>query len=242
MTPSPARYPERVSERVGETGFAGFGDHALDFYLGIEADNSKAYWSAHRHVYDRDVREPMEALLAELTAEFGDFGAPKVFRPYRDVRFARDKTPYKTHCGAVFERGRGGGAFYVAVSADGLRVGGGSFHLAPDQLRRYRVAVADERRGTDLERLLADLTRCDWDIHGELLKTAPRGFGADHPRLALLRRRALYVSRADPPDDLVFQPGAVEWVRSAWRRIRALNEWMADHVGVPAESQPSGRY
>src|SRR4051812_28438083 len=89
-----------------------------------------------------DVRAPMEALLAELTPEFGPgFGEGKVFRPYRDVRFAKDKTPYKTHCGAVIEQGRGGGAYYVEVSSAGLRVGGGCFHLQSDQLARFRQAV-----------------------------------------------------------------------------------------------------
>lgn len=213
--------------------FTGFGERAVEFYRGISADNSAAYWARHRDVYERDVRQPMEALLAELTGEFGDFGAAKVFRPYRDVRFSRDKSAYKTHCGAVFERGRGGGAFYVAIDADGVAVGGGGFHLVTGQLRRYRAAVADERRGSLLEGLLAELTRAGWRTHGELLKTRPRGYAADQPRLALLRRKALYVTRHHPADDLVFGPEAQDWVRSAWREVRPLNEWMADHVGLP---------
>lgn len=114
------------------TKFAGFGEHAVEFYDGLSADNSKAYWADHVEVYRSDVRAPMEALIAELTPEFGPgFGEGKVFRPYRDVRFARDKTPYKTHCGGVVEQGRGGGAYYVEVSSAGLRVGGGASTSSP---------------------------------------------------------------------------------------------------------------
>ncbi|WP_007025681.1 DUF2461 family protein, partial [Saccharomonospora iraqiensis] len=137
--------------------FTGFGEYAIDFFDGLVVDNSKAYWQEHLPTYTTDVRTPMEALLAELLEEFGDFGEGKVFRPYRDVRFARDKSPYKTHCAAVVERGRGGGAFYVEVGPAGLRVGGGCFHLAPDQLARFRRAVDTDVHGAELADLVAEL-------------------------------------------------------------------------------------
>ena len=114
--------------------FEGFGDGAVEFFEGLEADNSKAYWADNLALYREHVRGPMEALLAELEPEFAaGFGKGKVFRPHRDVRFSKDKSPYKTHCGAVVEQGRGGGAYYVEVSADGLLVAGGCFHTEPDQ-------------------------------------------------------------------------------------------------------------
>jgi uncharacterized protein (DUF2461 family) len=97
--------------------FSGFGEYAIDFYDGLELDNSKAYWDDHKETYLRDVKAPMEALLAALAPEFGE---GKVFRPYRDVRFSKDKTPYKTHCGGVIEKGRGGGAYYAQISSEGL--------------------------------------------------------------------------------------------------------------------------
>ncbi|WP_308819840.1 DUF2461 domain-containing protein [Pseudonocardia alni] len=111
--------------------FAGFGDGAVEFYDGLLADNSRAYWTDQRETYESDVRGPMTALLTDLEPEFG---AGKVFRPYRDVRFAADKTPYKTHCGGFAE------PFYVEVSADGMLAAGGYYHMAPDQLTRYRAS------------------------------------------------------------------------------------------------------
>jgi len=134
--------------------FTGFGEGAVEFYDGLLADNSKAYWTDHREVYERDVLGPMQALLATLAPEFG---AGKIFRPYRDVRFSRDKSPYKTACGATV------GPFYVQVGADGLMAAGGGYRWAPDQVARFRTAVDDDRRGGDLVVRLAALSRTSID-------------------------------------------------------------------------------
>jgi uncharacterized protein (TIGR02453 family) len=205
--------------------FTGFGDGAVEFYDGLIADNSKAYWTDQRAVYEADVRAPMLALLADLEPEFGP---GKVFRPYRDVRFSHDKTPYKTHCGAT------AGPFYVQVGSDGLMVAGGYYRMAPDQVARYRTAVDDARRGTDLEGRLAALTAEGLEVAGETLKTAPRGFDRDHPRIDLLRHKGLYAWRGWEPDDVLHEPAAQERVARTWRTLRPLVEWLADHVG-PSE-------
>mgnify|MGYP001791699231 CR=1 FL=1 len=97
--------------------FTGWTDAALDFFEGLEIDNSRAYWQAHKNVYDEQVRAPMEALLAELSKEFGE---GKVFRPHRDIRFSADKTPYKNQSGASLA-GHGN----VQVSADRLAAASG---------------------------------------------------------------------------------------------------------------------
>jgi uncharacterized protein (TIGR02453 family) len=213
--------------------FAGFGEYAVEFYDGLAADNSKAYWEDHLETYRADVRAPMEALLAELTPEFGPgFGEGKVFRPYRDVRFAKDKTPYKTHCGAVVEQGRGGGAYYVEVSSAGLRAGGGCFHLQSDQLARFRQAVDTQVHGIALERILAKLRRDGWEIAGDVLRTRPRGFPADHARLDLLKHRSLYAVRGWDPDDTLHERSCLDRVRAAWQQLRDFNEWARDHVGL----------
>jgi uncharacterized protein (TIGR02453 family) len=204
------------------TAFIGFGEGAIEFYDGLEADNSKAYWTDQREVYENDVRAPMLALLAALEPEFG---AGKIFRPYRDVRFSHDKTPYKTHCGAT------AGGFYVQVGSDGLVVAGGYYRMASDQVTRFRTAVAEDRRGTDLEKRLATLAADGLTVEGEALKTRPRGFDPDHPRMDLLRHKGLYGRRTWPPDDMLHEPGALDRVTTAWRALRPLIEWLDDHVG-----------
>jgi len=213
--------------------FSGFGEHAIDFFDGLAADNSKPYWDDNAATYRTDVRAPMEAMITELEAEFGPaFGTGKVFRPYRDVRFAKDKTPYKTHCGAVIEPGRGAGAFYVEIGPAGLRVGGGCFRLAPDQLARFRKAVDTDVHGRALEKVVGRLRLDGWDVGGDMLRTRPRGVAPRHPRLELLRHRTLRAMRAWEPDDTLHERACLDRVRESWRELRALNEWALDHVGT----------
>ncbi|MGQ0841370.1 DUF2461 domain-containing protein [Actinokineospora sp.] len=217
------------------TAFGGFGEYAVDFYDGLLVDNSKTYWDTNKATYQSDVHAPMQALLTELEKEFGgEFGSAKVFRPYRDVRFAKDKTPYKTHCGGVIERGRGGGAYYVEVGPEGLRAGGGCFHLESDQLARFRAAVAEEIHGAALRGVLTTLERAGWEIRGDRLRTTPRGYAKDHPRLDLLQYRSVYAVRVWEPDDVLHERECFSRVRTAWRQLRAFNDWARDHVG-PSE-------
>jgi uncharacterized protein (TIGR02453 family) len=207
------------------SSFTGFGDGAVEFFDGLLVDNSKAYWTDQREVYEAHVRAPMLALLADLEAEFGP---SKLFRPYRDLRFSNDKTPYKTHCGAT------AGPYYVQVGADGLMAAAGHYQMAADQVGRFRTAVDDERRGTDLAKRLAAIEADGITIAGETLKTRPRGVDADHPRLELIRHKSLYGWRRWPPDDVLHEAGAVQRVAAAWRSLRPLTEWLDDHVG-PSE-------
>ena len=202
--------------------FTGFGEDVVEFYDGLVVDNSKAYWTDHKGVYERDVRDPMRALLAECESEFGP---GKIFRPYRDVRFSNDKTPYKTHCGATV------GGFYVQVGGDGLMAAGGHYQMASDQVARFRTAVDDERRGTDLAARLAALEAAGIAVAGEQLKTRPRGVDPEHPRLDLLRHKSLYGWSEWPPDDALHGPECLHRVVTTWRALRPLAEWLDDHVG-----------
>lgn len=203
--------------------FTGFGDAVVDFYEGLEADNSKAYWSDHKALYEDDVRAPMLALLADLEPEFG---AGRVFRPYRDVRFSADKTPYKVQCGAT------AGPHYVQVSADGLMVAAGYYRMTSAQVARFRAAVDDDRHGPVLATLVDDLRAEGFAVAGERLRTRPRGVDPDHPRLELLRHKSLYAWCSWPPSDELHAPGLRERVAATWRRLDPLGRWLDDHVGV----------
>ncbi|MGY1753622.1 DUF2461 domain-containing protein [Blastococcus sp. SYSU D01042] len=210
--------------------FSGFPDEGLVFYEGLEADNTKAYWTAHKADYEAFVRAPVLALLEELS----DFGAAKVFRPYRDVRFSHDKTPYKTHQGAVVTpEGRGAGSWYVQISADGLLVSGGSWRLESDQVARYRRAVADPVQGGRLEREVQRLREAGWTIEGDRLVRVPAGYPADADRIELLKHKALHATRSWTPDeDWLHTRAVAARVREAWQDLATLNAWLADNVGA----------
>jgi uncharacterized protein (TIGR02453 family) len=212
---------------LGSVTFTGFGEHAIDFYDGLAADNSKAYWDDNVDVYKRDVRAPMEALLAALEPEFAEgFGSGKVFRPYRDVRFAKDKTPYKTSQGAYVAVAPATG-WYVEISARGVRTGGGCWEMSGERLGTFRDAVADDKTGAQLSRITNKLTKAGWEINGEQLKTAPRGYDAEHKRIDLLRHKSLYAGKSYGFEKVIHTAGLLDEVRADWRALRPLIEWLA---------------
>ncbi|HET8560523.1 MAG TPA: DUF2461 domain-containing protein [Marmoricola sp.] len=213
--------------------FTGFPVAALDFYDDLEMDNTRSFWEAHKQVYLDSVRAPMVALTEALAAEFGP---AKVFRPYRDVRFAKDKTPYKTHQGAFVAAAPATG-WYVQIGAPGVRVGAGFYRAESADLARIRAAIADERSGPELADLLEELRRAGLQVGGEQLKRPPRGYDADHPRIDLLRHKSLTAGRDYGFDEVVHTRGLLDLVREDWRRTRPLVEWVAgrvDQLAAPA--------
>jgi uncharacterized protein (TIGR02453 family) len=203
--------------------FRGWPAEALEFFEGLEADNSKSFWQRNKEVYETVVRAPMEDLIEELAPEWGE---GRVFRPYRDIRFSADKSPYKTNIGAMVGEG------YVQLSADGLGAGCGMWEMAPDQLERYREAVAEDRSGRKLVDLVAKARASGLEVTGhEVLKSAPRGYPKDHPRIELLRNKGLITWRDWPPAAWLGTRRAKDRVVEFFRQSRPLNEWLRTNVG-----------
>jgi uncharacterized protein (TIGR02453 family) len=206
--------------------FTGFPAAALDFYDDLEMDNTKSFWTAHKHVYQESVKAPMAALLAELEP---DFGPAKLFRPYRDVRFAKDKTPYKTHQGAFIDVAPATG-WYVQIGAPGVRVAAGFYEANSELLARVRTAIDDDRRGRQLEKLLAKLTAAGWTVGGDRLKTSPRGYDAEHPRIDLLRHKSLTVSKSYGFEPVIHKPELAGQIRADWTATKPLVTWLIDNT------------
>ncbi len=231
MTTTSTRGRAAGGDEAALPRFAGFPDESLAFYEGLEADNSKAYWNDRKEVFERAVRGPMLALLAALEPEFGE---AKVFRPYRDVRFSADKSPHKTHQGAVIWHGEGQDSLYVQISAEGLMVAGGYYQMTKDQLARYRAAVEDDAAGERLVAVVAALREQGFELGGETLQRAPRGVDPAHPRIDLLRHKGIAAIRRHGSPRWLSTPKAVDRVAADWRAIGPLNAWLATEVG-PAE-------
>ena len=204
--------------------FSGWPEEALDFYEGLEADNSKAYWTSQKAVYEQKVLGPMNELLEELGPEFGE---GKVFRPYRDVRFSKDKSPYKTQMGARLGRG------YIQLSAKGLAAGDGMYGMESDQLDRYRRAVAHDTTGTELERVIAGIEQRGYGVYGrDVLKSAPRGYSADHPRIGLLRYKGIVAWIEWPVEPWLETAAAKDRITSFLRATQPLGAWLDTNVGA----------
>ena len=212
--------------------FRGWPEEALEFFAGLEIDNSKTYWRQNKDRYEQLVRAPMEALLEELAPEFGE---GKIFRPYRDIRFSADKSPYKTNIAATLGEG------YVQLNADGLGAGSGMYMLATDQLERYREAVDDERSGAALEAIVEKAKAAGLTVTGhDVLKTAPKGYAKDHPRIELLRYKGLITWREWPPAAWLGTRRAKDRVVEFLQESKPLNAWLQSHVG-PSTLPERGR-
>ncbi|GAA3592961.1 DUF2461 domain-containing protein [Klugiella xanthotipulae] len=203
--------------------FDGFSRAALDFYAGLEGDNSKGFWLDHKPVYESAVRGPLAALADSLVEECGPY---KIFRPHRDVRFGADKSPYKTHAGAYFESGG-----YIQLAADGLACGAGYYSMDRGQLARFRDAVVAEPSGTELDRIIAAVP-ADIEVRRlDPLTTAPRGYPADHPRITLLRAKGLVLWRDWPVEPWLFTAEVRDRVAEFLHAAVPLCTWLDARVG-----------
>src|ERR1700757_1410040 len=121
-------------ERIDRmTRFEGFRPAVRKWFEGLEADNSREYFQAHRDFYEQSIRGQMEALLDELSEKFD--GDVKMFRQNRDIRFSADKSPYKTQTyGVIHHTGDAPHGLFASISARGLVAGSGYYRLARDQL------------------------------------------------------------------------------------------------------------
>jgi uncharacterized protein (TIGR02453 family) len=214
--------------------FHGWPAEAFEFYAKLEPNNSREWWLANKPTYDECVKAPFLA-FAELVEK--QFGPMHLFRPNRDTRFAKDKSPYKTAAAAVTES-QGGASYYVQISAGGLYVGSGYYHLRPDQLERYRNAVADNRKGPKFADAVTALRKAKYSVDSrESLKRVPRGFDADHPRAELLKLKGIHVGREFGTPRWVHTKTAATKITETWKAADPVNTWLNKHVG-PSEIAP----
>jgi uncharacterized protein (TIGR02453 family) len=196
---------------------------AVRFFEGLEADNSKSYWTSNKELYRTQVLAPMTALLEDLAAEFGE---GRVFRPYRDVRFSADKSPYKTNIAAHNDAG------YISLSCDSLGVGTGLYMPSAEQLAAYRAAVARNSSGPELVALIAQL-----HVDGilvtahEVLKSAPRGYAKDHPRIGLLRLKGITAWQEWPVGNWLATAEPKRRILAFLRVTNPLRDWIATNIG-----------
>jgi uncharacterized protein (TIGR02453 family) len=218
--------------------FTGFGTGATTFFDELAADNTRTWWLANKARYESEIRAPLEALLIDLADEFGE---AKVFRPNRDTRFSPDKSPYKTQAAASIGAGyHSGGSLYLQLSADGLMVAGGNYMPARDQLARLRAAIADDKTGTELEGIVGELQAAGGRVSAhDSLKTAPKGYTVDHPRIEYLRMKGIIAVIEHRPGAWLATAKARDRVVKGWRSIAPLNAWLEANVGGSTEPPPS---
>lgn len=231
-----------------EGRFAGFADTQARFFRALAKNQNREWFLAHRDEYERGWKQPMEALLDEVRDGLArvypgrDLGEATVFRIFRDVRFSRDKSPYKTQIAGYVPFARAakapGGpvAVYLHIGLEHY-VGAGHYMMDGAQLERYRAAVLDERSGAELARIAGRLERAGFAIHArESLSKPPRGVAADHPRADLVKQKGLVAGFPGFAKDLIVSRDLVGWIVQHARKTAPLVEWLAANVS-PEEAK-----
>ncbi len=205
--------------------FNGWSEDCQRFFIGLELDNSKKYFEANRRTYEDSVKGPMVALLESLEA---DFGPGKVFRANRDIRFSKDKSPYKTNIAADVGMGSKGG--YLSLDARGFTVATGRYVMSPEEIARFRKKVAADASGTQLAGIVTRLMKSGYDIGGEQLKRVPPPWPQEHARAELLRRKSLYVWKNYGLRPWLGSASARRYVVKMWTDAQPLNDWFKKNL------------
>ena len=192
--------------------------------------------------YEREWVAPMTDLLTHVHAKLAPLykplvlGEPKIMRIYRDVRFGKDKTPYKTHIGAAVsiggrKLGTNVAALYVHLGIEEELVGGGTYIFDAPHLAKWRKAVAG-KAGAELLVLIAKLREAGYEVGGhDDYKKVPRPYAADHPHAALLVMRGLIAGPGALPRGILHRPELATWLVTHGKAIAPLVKWLAKHVG-----------
>ena len=205
--------------------FKGWPEDFQRFFIGLELDNSKKYFEANRRTYEDSVKGPMAALLESLEP---DFGPGKVFRANRDIRFSKDKSPYKTNIAADVGMGARGG--YLSLDARGFTVATGRYMMSPEEIAKFRKKVAADGSGAQLAAIVSRLEKSGYDIGGEELKRVPPPWPQDHPRAELLRRKSLYVWKNYGLKPWLGSSSARKYVVKTWTDAQPLNDWFKKNL------------
>jgi uncharacterized protein (TIGR02453 family) len=222
------------------TTFTGFADADGKFFKMLKKKNEKGWFNAHKAEYEEGWSAPMKALLADLREVIDssykrcELDEPKVFRIFRDVRFSKDKSPYKTHIGGYIPLARRGKkstdlpmAIYFHVGPGEVFAAAGHYMMEKESLERFRAAVADDKRGKELSRILAGLAKKGYRAQAhERSKRVPRGYPPDHPRAELLTYKGLTVGFPAVPKAMMTSPKLVKWLAGACKTSAPLVDWL----------------
>lgn len=222
---------------MATTNFTGFPPEAISFFRELGDNNNKPWFEAHKGDYEEYVKEPsflfaetMADRLSEVAA--GPAPAASPFRIYRDVRFSKDKRPYKTHLGIpfgdpAFKKGESPG-FYFHLEGQRLMLGAGLHRFDRPFLGVYREAVDDEALGLRLASVVAELTGQGYEIWGETYKRVPRGYDEDHPRAELLRHSGLFAVLSSPHPPQLHTPELIDYCVAHYRAMAPLQHWLVE--------------
>jgi uncharacterized protein (TIGR02453 family) len=214
--------------------FAGFAKDAPGFFHELSIEMNRDWFLANKERYEATWVAPMSELLAEvrgrLAKVYGKLGEPKIMRIHRDVRFAKNKQPYKTHIGASIATAKDHTALYIHLGVDEEFVGCGAYYFEPAALAKWRKLVAG-KAGEPLAKLIAKLRKAGYTVggHDDYVRV-PKPYAAEHPRAALLKQKGLTGAFPEMPRGLLHKPGLVDWLVTHGKAMAPLVTWLDEHV------------
>src|SRR5262249_14308980 len=218
------------------TSFTGFDRTAPQFFHQLAAEMNREWFLANKERYERQWVAPMTALLTEVAARLAkayapiNLAPPKLLRIYRDVRFSKDKTPYKTNIAGVIRTAKGTTAIYIHLGVDEEFVGCGTYFFEPDQLVKWRKLVAADKTGKEIAGVIAKLRKAGYAASGhDDYKRVPNPFPADHERADLLKMKGLTAGFPKIPKGLLHERGLVDWLVRHGKATAPLVVWLARH-------------
>ena len=223
--------------------FTGFPSETSTFLDGLTKNNSKAWFDEHRREYEEYYLEVAKTFVAGMQGVFATFAPgitaePRVngsiFRINRDIRFSKDKTPYKNHLDLWFYEGNdrksGFSGFFFRMFADSVILGSGIHGFEKESLSKYRDAVNRDASGSELRSLVEKLERGGYALGGEHYKKVPREFESNHPRGDLLRHNALSAHTELPLPAEIRKAAFCDWCGGHFKKLLPLHRWLVDYV------------
>jgi uncharacterized protein (TIGR02453 family) len=219
--------------------FTGFADTKARFFHQLAKNMSREWFAAHKAEYEEGWAQPMLALMTEVASKLDasypdvELEPPKVFRLHRDVRFSKDKSPYKTNVSGVLSVKRKGSitevpaALYLQIGTEGM-VAAGQYGMSGEGLARYRAALLDDVRGPEIAKIVKRLEKDGFTPGAmETLKKPPRGVPPEHPRASLLQLKGLIVSFPAPDPSLLTDRKLVDWLVAHGKKAAPLVRWLS---------------
>ena len=223
--------------------FRGFSDKMLSFFRGLDRNNTREWFTPRKEIFETHVRAPMIEAAAAVNEAIKTFAldnaatdpAKCLYRIYRDTRFSKDKTPYKTHVGAIYPRKglpkHGGASFYFGVSHKGVQIAGGVYEPGPEELAALRQAIAKDQ--SRFLKLIRDpkVAKAMEPLKGASLSRVPKGYErhADSPMADYLKRKAIYWYIELPPK-LAQSPRLIKEVVTRFKLMSPAMQWMNDAI------------
>src|SRR5215831_16734386 len=226
------------------TEFTGFPSGTQRFLRGLAAHNEKTWFDEHRDEYERYYLEPAVAFVTVIGPKLRKIAPAIQFEPRvngsvmrinRDVRFAKDKSPYKTHLDMWFWQGKQKGwdmpGYFLRIESTKVTVGAGMHHFMGTHPDAFRRAVLDDKQGRALAAAVKKVRGAGYEVFGATRKTVPRGLPADHPRAEFLKHDGLWSGVTSVSPNELSSAAFVDYCVRHYKALTPLNSWLGDAIG-----------